>query len=95
MKTLTVETKESLSQEKQRELHSILRMEFYTDYIFSDMESSQYSATISMENIDDVINNIIKNSKKAPDYTIILEILDTKDETSEEVVVKNGEILSQ
>ena len=73
---MTVTTVEVLSSEIQRDIHYTLRMEHHTDYVFKDEEASQYSATISMENTNEVISKIIECSSNILDYTIMLEEVD-------------------
>ena len=95
MKVLTVKTRENISPEIQREIHSILRMEFQSDYVFKDLEDSQYSATISIADTQETIKTIQKNSRKIPEYTLIVHEVDMESNRVERITLKNGEIINQ
>ena len=69
-------------------------MEFYTDYIFKDEGASQYSATISMKDVSEVIDKIVKQTATVPEYTIIIEVLDGDTDEPEVTFVRNGKILA-
>lgn len=95
MKVLTVKTRENITPETQREIHSILRMEFQSDYVFKDLEDSQYSATISIADTQDTIKTIQENSRKIPDYTLIVHVVDMEANKVERITLQDGEILNQ
>jgi hypothetical protein len=95
MIVLTVKTLEAVAPEIQREIHSILRMEFQTDYVFKDLENSQYSATISIDDANSTVKTIIKNSAKIPEYTLEIDELDMANNTVERIKVRNAIILER
>jgi len=95
MKVLTVKTLETISPEIQIDIHYIFKMEQHTDYVFKDDSSKQYSATISIENSDEVIRKIIEGSIKIPEYNIILVDLDTDSNELQRYSVQNGNVIEK
>jgi len=95
MKVLTVKTIESMSSDIQRDIHYILRMEHHTDYVFKDDKASQYSATITMADTTEVIDKIIANSAKIPEYTIEIDDLDMEKNHIARLTIKNGNVINR
>lgn len=95
MKVLTVKTIETLDKENQLDIHYILKMEHYADYVFQDKNSAQYTATISMDDTAPVIEAIIKLTIQLPEYNFVIDNLDMQDDMVERLRVRNGEILEK
>ena len=92
MKVLTVKTLEKLPPETQRDVHYILRMEHQSDYIFRDQEASQYSATVSIDDPEEVIRVITEKSSEIPEYTLMVYVLDIEENKAEHWLIKAGKI---
>lgn len=95
MKVLTVKTIETLSPEIQRDIHYTLRMEHHTDHIFRDKGASQYSATISIDDPDSVIDIITEKSAEIPEYTLVVDLLDMEENRVERRTIKAGKVTGQ
>lgn len=95
MKVLTVKTLETMNDDLQLDIHYTLKMEHFTDYVFQDKKSAQYTATISMDDTKDAADAIIKNTTKLPEYNFILDILDMNNENIERLIVNKGVIIEK
>ncbi|HKK63679.1 MAG TPA: hypothetical protein VJ951_14035 [Bacteroidales bacterium] len=95
MQVLTVKNLEEINPDIQRDIHYTLRMEHHTDYVFKDKNSKQYASTITMPDTSGAIKTIIEKSTKIPEYTLILENLDTGSRVIERLTVKNGEVIKK
>jgi hypothetical protein len=95
MKVLTVTSADQISSDIQRDIHYALRMEHHTDYVFRDDEASHYAATISVQDPEPVIENMVRHSVEVPDYTIIIHSIDMEANRAERLTVRNGEILNK
>ncbi len=90
MNVLTIKSEASVSPELQNEIHFTFGMENHTDYVFTDREGAIYYATISLENTEQVIALIIKNSVKFSEMVFIVDDLDSHNSTIERYKVKDG-----
>jgi len=95
MKALTVKSKEVLDGNLQNEVHFILGMEQYTDYVFKPREDRKYSATIVLEESSEVIKNIVSKSVSLPDMEFLIDDLNMEDNSIVQLRVKNGKILER
>ncbi|MEZ5072262.1 MAG: hypothetical protein R2751_15195 [Bacteroidales bacterium] len=94
MKVLTVKTREVLDEATQTEVHHVLGMEHYTDYVFKPRKAGTYSATIVLERSAEVISKIRARSKELPAYEFVLDDLDMEENTVARIQLKAGEVLS-
>jgi len=92
MKVLTIKSVEVLAEAVQNEVHYTFGMEHYTDYVFKPRDDQKYSATIVLEQSEEVISNIESRSASFPDNEFLIDDLDMEQNTIERYQVKNGTI---
>jgi hypothetical protein len=92
MKVLTIKSEESLQEKVQTDVHYILGMEHYTDYIFTARGARQYSATIVLEDTAPVIEKIVTATQKLEGMLFIIEDLDMEKNTIERLHVREGKV---
>ena len=90
MRVLTIKSVAPVSAEMQNEIHFTFGMEHHTDYVFKDKVGAIYSATISLENTEHVITEIIKKSINFSEMVFIIDDLDSDKNTIERYKVKDG-----
>ena len=90
MRVLTIKSVATVSADIQNEIHFTFGMEHHTDYVFKDKEGAIYSATISLENTEPVIAEIIRKSVDFSDMVFIIDDLDLDNNTIERYKVKDG-----
>ncbi len=95
MKVLTIKSVEALDGAKQTDIHFTFGMEHYTDYVFKPRGDQRYSATIVLENSDEVIKNIESRSATFPDHEFLIDDLSMEKNTIERYRVKNGTIIEK
>ena len=95
MKVLTVKSVEALAEAIQTEVHYTFGMEHYTDYVFKSRDDQKYSATIVLDNSDEVVRNIESRSTAFPDNEFLIDDLNMEQNTVQRYLVKNGTILEK
>lgn len=95
MKVLTIKSVDVLDETMQTEVHHTFGMEHYTDYVFKPRGDQKYSATIVLEESDQVIKNIELRSVSFPDHEFIIDDLDMEQNSIERYRVKNGTIIEK
>ncbi|PID92929.1 MAG: hypothetical protein CSA96_01135 [Bacteroidetes bacterium] len=92
MKVLTIKSVDALSEALQTEVHHVLGMEHFTDYVFKARGDQQYTATIVLERSAQIISKIIASSADLPDQEFILDDLDMEENTINRIRIKAGEV---
>jgi hypothetical protein len=95
MRAITIKSVGLLEEEQQLNVHFSFGMEQYTDYVFKPGGGQIYSATIVMDESDQVISKVKEATKSFPGQEFLLDDLDTESNISTTYRFKEGEILEK
>lgn len=90
MKVLTVKSSGIIEEDIQTEVHHVLGMEHYTDYVFKPRGDQKYSATIVLDDSAHVLGKIISASARFPDIAFVIDDLDVEENHVDRYHVKEG-----
>jgi len=92
MKVLTIKSENLLEEKMQTDVHYILGMEHYTDYVFKARGDRQYSATIVLDDTAPVLEKIIGATRELPDLLFIIDDLDMEKNSIDRFHVRDGQV---
>jgi hypothetical protein len=95
MKVLTIKSAGILDEELQTEIHYAFGMERLTDYVFKPRGDQSYSATVVLEETEDVIWSVIDATRAFPETGFIIDDLDTEQNNIERYHVQDGNVKGQ
>ncbi len=95
MKVLTITSSDNLESSIQTDVHFTLGMEHYTDYVFKPRNDQKYSATIVLEESDEVIRSVVLRTCSFPENEFLIDDLNMEQNTIERYRIKNGAIVEK